>query len=56
MGIPMGKVIASIHEKRDEFRKILQPVAGRAKARHEIKMSLRMKEMNQRQPKSKAEG
>jgi hypothetical protein len=30
MGIPMGKVIASIHEKRDEFRKILQSIAGRA--------------------------
>jgi monovalent cation:H+ antiporter-2, CPA2 family len=55
MGIPMGKVIASIHEKRDEFRKILQPVAGRAEARHAMKMSLRMKEMNKRQPKSKPE-
>ena len=28
MGIPMGLVIASIHEKRDGFRKMLQPVAG----------------------------
>ena len=27
IGIPMGFVIASIHEKRDEFRKIL-PAAG----------------------------
>ncbi|MGB6176363.1 MAG: cation:proton antiporter [Methylocella sp.] len=56
MGIPMGKVIASIHEKRDEFRKILQPIAGRAEARGAIKMSLRMKEMNKKQPKSKPEG
>jgi CPA2 family monovalent cation:H+ antiporter-2 len=56
MGVPMGKVIASIHEKRDEFRKLLQPVAGRAKAEHAIKMSLRMKEMNKRQLKSKPEG
>jgi CPA2 family monovalent cation:H+ antiporter-2 len=24
IGVPMGLVIASIHEKRDEFRKILQ--------------------------------
>jgi CPA2 family monovalent cation:H+ antiporter-2 len=24
IGVPMGYVIASIHEKRDEFRKILQ--------------------------------
>ena len=39
MGVPMGKVIASIHEKRDEFRKLLQPVAGRAEARRAIKMS-----------------
>ena len=26
IGVPMGYVIASIHEKRDEFRKMLQPV------------------------------
>jgi CPA2 family monovalent cation:H+ antiporter-2 len=56
MGVPMGKVIASIHEKRDEFRKLLQPVAGSAKAEHAIKMSLRIKEMNKRQLKSKPEG
>jgi CPA2 family monovalent cation:H+ antiporter-2 len=55
IGIPMGKVIASIHEKRDEFRKILQPVAGRAKAELAIKMSVRVKETNKRQPKSKVE-
>jgi CPA2 family monovalent cation:H+ antiporter-2 len=55
MGIPMGKVIASIHEKRDEFRKILQPVAGHPEARGAIKMSLRMKEINNRQPKLKPE-
>ena len=55
MGIPMGKVIASIHEKRDEFRKILQPIARRAEARHAIKMSLRMKDMNKRQPKPTGE-
>ena len=55
MGIPMGKVIASIHEKRDEFRKILQPIAGRANVERAIKMSLRVKEMNKRQPKSKTE-
>ncbi len=54
MGVPMGKVIASIHEKRDEFRKLLQPVAGRTDARHAIKLSLRMKEMSRRQAKPKA--
>jgi monovalent cation:H+ antiporter-2, CPA2 family len=55
MGIPMGKVIASIHEKRDEFRKILQPIAGRAEPRQAIKMSVRMREINKRPPKSKTE-
>lgn len=54
MGIPMGKVIASIHEKRDGFRKILQPIAGRAEARNAIKMSLRMKEINKQKSRSKA--
>jgi len=33
IGVPMGYVIASTHEKRDEFRKILQPVDGEARAR-----------------------
>jgi CPA2 family monovalent cation:H+ antiporter-2 len=55
MGIPMGEVIASIHEKRDEFRKLLQPTGDRAEARRAIKMSLRMKEMNKRQPKPNPE-
>lgn len=55
MGIPMGLVIASIHEKRDEFRKILQPVAGRAEERRAIKLSLRMKEMSKRKPQSAPE-
>jgi CPA2 family monovalent cation:H+ antiporter-2 len=26
IGVPMGAVIASIHDKRDSFRKLLQPV------------------------------
>ncbi|MGQ0443652.1 MAG: cation:proton antiporter domain-containing protein [Beijerinckiaceae bacterium] len=55
MGIPMGKVIASIHAKRDEFRKILQPSAGRGEARHALKMSLRVKEMNKRLPRPESE-
>jgi len=33
IGVPMGYVIASIHEKRDEFRKILQPTDAAARAR-----------------------
>src|SRR5262249_8817392 len=51
MGIPMGKVIASIHEKRDEFRKILQPTGNRAEPRHAVKMSRRVKEIGKREPK-----
>ena len=30
LGLPTGPVIASIHEKRDEFRRELQEAAGRA--------------------------
>ena len=48
MGIPMGLVIASIHEKRDDYRKILQPIAGRAEERRAIKMSMRVKDMKRR--------
>jgi CPA2 family monovalent cation:H+ antiporter-2 len=33
LGIPMGHVIASIHAKRDEFRKMLQPRSEAAKRR-----------------------
>jgi monovalent cation:H+ antiporter-2, CPA2 family len=51
IGIPMGKVIASIHEKRDEFRKILQPVGSGAEARQAVKVSLRVKGIGKRQPK-----
>ena len=32
IGIPMGKVIASIHERRDEFRRLLQQPAPEADA------------------------
>lgn len=33
IGVPMGYVIASIHEKRDEFRKLLQPSDAKERAR-----------------------
>ncbi|MGJ0509567.1 MAG: cation:proton antiporter domain-containing protein [Methylocystis sp.] len=39
VGVPMGYVIASIHEKRDEFRKILQPTGEEARARQEERRS-----------------
>jgi len=37
IGIPMGRVIASIHERRDEFRKMLQPTDGSGRDRHAIR-------------------
>lgn len=43
IGIPMGLVIASIHEKRDEFRKMLQPI-GPAQEKRAIKMSTALQE------------
>jgi CPA2 family monovalent cation:H+ antiporter-2 len=39
IGVPMGYVIASIHEKRDEFRKILQPSGEEARARQSERRS-----------------
>jgi CPA2 family monovalent cation:H+ antiporter-2 len=52
LGIPMGHVIASIHEKRDEFRKMLRPIASRAEARNTSKTTFRMKESAKRKPAS----
>jgi monovalent cation:H+ antiporter-2, CPA2 family len=34
LGIPMGLVIASVHAKRDEYRKLLQPKNEAKKGRH----------------------
>lgn len=45
IGVPMGYVIASIHEKRDEFRKVLQPTGEHQAKRHEIRYASRVKEM-----------
>ena len=33
IGVPMGLVIASIHEKRDEFRKLLVAAGARERTR-----------------------
>lgn len=41
LGIPMGHVIASIHAKREDFRKMLQPAGGAAEKRHALKLSVR---------------
>ena len=45
IGVPMGYVIASIHEKRDEFRKILQPTGETQQKRHQIRYATRVREM-----------
>jgi CPA2 family monovalent cation:H+ antiporter-2 len=37
IGVPMGLVIASIHQRRDEFRKILRPTEESARARQTLR-------------------
>ncbi len=43
LGVPTGPVIASIHEKRDEFRAALQSAAGKAgrKTTHAVRPKAR---------------
>ncbi len=41
IGVPMGHVIASIHEKRDEFREMLQAPAKEGRKRFAIRASRR---------------
>ena len=45
IGIPMGAVIASIHEKRDEFRRILRGSQNGRQARHAIRAFTRRTEV-----------
>jgi CPA2 family monovalent cation:H+ antiporter-2 len=52
VGVPMGYVIASIHEKRDEFRKILQPTGEEARARQ----AERRKEIKREQARRRISG
>jgi CPA2 family monovalent cation:H+ antiporter-2 len=45
----MGHVIASIHERRDEYRRLLQPVAeAPRRERRAIRLSTRIKEAGKR--------
>ena len=44
IGIPMGYVIASIHEKRDEYRRMLQPT-GQVRDERGIRLSTRVRDM-----------
>ena len=48
IGVPMGFVIASIHEKRDEYRALLQPKAEDVRKRHELRSVMRSREMSRR--------
>ena len=44
IGVPMGPVIASIHEKRDEFRAMLQAPAKEGRRRYAVRASTRKSE------------
>lgn len=55
IGVPMGFVIASIHEKRDEYRKFLQPHGDRRREKRGIKMSTRVRDMNKPKPGKREE-
>src|SRR5208283_1805530 len=48
IGVPMGFVIASIHEKRDEYREILKPKSETARQRHVARAAMRGRFMARR--------
>jgi CPA2 family monovalent cation:H+ antiporter-2 len=50
IGVPMGYVIASIHEKRDEFRAMLQPSGEAAREKRALRLSTRVKDMQKKKP------
>lgn len=50
IGVPMGYVIASIHDKRDEFRKLLQRQEDDRRERRAIRLSTRIKNMGRPKP------
>jgi CPA2 family monovalent cation:H+ antiporter-2 len=54
IGVPMGHVIASIHEKRDEYRKLLQPKGEAARQRQELRSVVRIREMARRRAAKRA--
>jgi CPA2 family monovalent cation:H+ antiporter-2 len=51
IGVPAGLVIASIHEKRDEFRRLLQSPEQRGEPRHAVRMARRLRDRASAQPK-----
>lgn len=54
IGVPMGYVIASIHEKRDEYRKLLQPSGELARARQKDRRNKIKREQARRRISSRA--
>jgi CPA2 family monovalent cation:H+ antiporter-2 len=49
IGVPMGHVIASIHERRDEYRRLLLPATGAVpRQRRAIRVSTRVKDAARR--------
>jgi CPA2 family monovalent cation:H+ antiporter-2 len=48
LGVPMGLAIASIHEKRDEFRKLLQPPEDEARRKYALRALERTLEIRKR--------
>jgi len=48
IGVPMGFVIASIHERRDEYRELLKPKSEAARQRHVARAAIRGRVMARR--------
>ena len=48
IGVPMGFVIASIHERRDEYRELLKPKSEAARQRHVARAATRGRVMARR--------
>lgn len=48
IGVPMGYVIASIHEKRDEFRKLFKG-SDQGRERRAVRLSTRVKDIGRKQ-------
>ena len=54
IGVPMGFVIASIHEKRDEYRKVLLPSSEEARERRAVRQTKIKRELARRRLPGKA--
>ncbi len=54
IGVPMGYVIASIHEKRDEYRKLLRPRVEAARRKQERRAADKKRELARRRMRGAA--